>query len=172
MTENSTMFDKIGTVVQMMFAGLLVWATFLLAKYTKVLARITKKMVGIEEERDKRERYQVQLRAIENLLILSEKIVLTNAGYYGGGLFPGASLKWELFKQMKEMALLKKYINDEETVKNLEELVRYILIVDAGTKLEEDVRKKAIDLFEKFQQRLSSLHLKKWREQLTIGGYN
>jgi hypothetical protein len=165
---NSAMINNISIVVQAAFTILLVWATLLLAKHTKVLARITKKMADIEEERDKRERDQIRLRAIENLIELSEIFIAKDAGYYGSQLYPGASLKYELFRQMREMALLKKYIDDEQTVKNLEELIQYIHIVDGGTTLEENERIKAIGLFENFQKRLFSLHLDKWREQLTV----
>lgn len=156
----------ISLVIQAIATLALVYVTFVLAKHTRTLALVTKKMVGIEEERDKRTQTQIKFDNRQRLIALAEEIVPINAGEYGAGLFPEASHDWEIFKKMKNIGLFKIYFEDKETDDIFEKLISFIQTVDSGKRLEESVRIEAINLFEQFQKKLSDFHINVWRQQL------
>jgi hypothetical protein len=164
----SELVMTISIAVQAAATIALVWATSLLVKHTKALARVSDGLARIEEAREKRTKREKKLFDIQRAYELAEEILRIDPGHFGAGLFSSKTLG-ERAESLKRMELMSSLIEDSDTVQMLRELVNDVHGVEQGNALGEENRVKDIDKFEKFQKRLQGLQMHKWREHLSSG---
>jgi hypothetical protein len=163
------MFETFATIVQVVFAGLLVWATYLLATHTRTLARLTKELVGIEERREQRIAHEDRLGRIQSAFMLAEKILELNYGDFGAFLYPRLHKATPNQHQLiKDMDLLRGCFHDAEAMNYLDKLVKAIRLVEEGSALDENDRKQAMEVFKRFQTKLKTCEMDTWRDELAL----
>ena len=157
----------ISIAVQAIATIALVWATFLLVKHTKALAKVSDNLARIEETREKRTRREKELFEIQRAYDLGEEILKVDPGHFGAGLFNSKALG-DRAESLKRMELMSSFIEDSDTVLMLRELLTDVRSLEQGGALGDENRVRDIDKFEKFQGRLRGLQMHKWREQLSL----
>jgi hypothetical protein len=155
----------ISIAVQAIATIVLAWVTYLLARHTKTLTNITEDLANIENVREARTKHEMMVKSLEEVYTLAEAICNIDPGYFGAGLYPGATGR-EAIALVKKLGLLINQIEDQQIAGMLHDLVRIIEKVEGGEKLEEIFRANTIVEFQNFQIKLR-LHKNKWRNLLS-----
>lgn len=162
------MFESIATIAQVAFTGLLVWATFLLAKHTRTLARLTERLARIEEEREKRTQKELALNDIRQVLELADDVLKIMPENFTVGLERGRIPEYAATSIKGLLSFARYFVPDAGTIDFLKELISWIDNVRAGSSIggNRAVIEKAL---QNAQAGLRGFQIHRWRAQLISG---
>ena len=147
------------------FTAILAWATFKLAKHTKSLADLTRRLVGIEEKRDQNEKLQNRISDLRSAVQSAENIQKIFPQHFTEQLSAIDRYPEDDIKAFESLYSLRSYINNDHVTLCLHDLcdifdsVRDQKIVIRFNK--ETVIKDIQDI-----QRMLLSFIKGWRTEL------
>lgn len=156
-TDSATVILAVATIV-------LAWATIKLYQHTQVLSSLTKRLVSIEDQRDKRDEQLLRRADLTIALNTIEELIKIDPNQFGTYLERPKGIPEPANSLLRKLHNYIKYINDPESKLYIIHLIQVIDSVQRGSSI-GDNRIELEREFKQIQERMN-WSINEWREEL------